>query len=256
MATADRRHSAQLLDSYYDTVVGLLENSRCDQVTEARLFTLASSLAQTIGWHRFDHDRHTAAGHYWSAALHAAHQVGDGDRGAGLLSDLAYQNIWLGQAGTAIDVLDMLCPVPRTPPPAPCSTCARPGPWPWTAMAAPAAATSMRRNMPSTPPPPAPQVPVFAAPSARRKTTARAHFPQYPRAVGRTSPTRLSRPLGVSGSNESRYRRRSRSAAYRAETGSSAGRCCALPFSLEALVTTGARLDQPRTVQRPSAPLK
>ncbi|GAO11097.1 hypothetical protein NCG97_07365 [Streptomyces lydicamycinicus] len=36
----------------------------------------------------------------------AAHQVGDSDRGAGVLSDLAYQNIWLGQAGTAIDVLD------------------------------------------------------------------------------------------------------------------------------------------------------
>ncbi|GAO12985.1 hypothetical protein TPA0598_15_00240 [Streptomyces lydicamycinicus] len=106
MATVDRQHSAQLLDSYYETVVGLLEKSRRNQVTEARLFTLASSLAQTIGWHRFDHDHHTAAGHYWSAALHAAHQVGDGDRGAGVLSDLAYQNIWLGQAGTAIDVLD------------------------------------------------------------------------------------------------------------------------------------------------------
>ncbi|MFF4285624.1 helix-turn-helix transcriptional regulator [Streptomyces sp. NPDC001633] len=106
MATADRQHSAQILDSYYDTVIGLLEKCRSDRATEERLYTLASSLAQTIGWHRFDHEHHTDAGHYWSAALHAAHHVGDRDRGAGILSDLAYQSIWLGQAGTAIDVLD------------------------------------------------------------------------------------------------------------------------------------------------------
>ncbi|WP_241720801.1 helix-turn-helix domain-containing protein [Streptomyces lydicus] len=106
MATADRQHSAQILDSYYDTVIGLLEKCRYALATEERLYALASSLAQTIGWHRFDHENHTAAGHYWSAALHAAHHVGDRDRGAGILSDLAYQSIWLGQAGTAIGVLD------------------------------------------------------------------------------------------------------------------------------------------------------
>ncbi|MCX4637140.1 helix-turn-helix domain-containing protein [Streptomyces platensis] len=106
MATADRQHSSQILDSYYDTVVGLLENSRYDQATGTRLYALASSLAQTIGWHRFDHEHHTDAGHYWSAALHAAHHLGDHDRGAGILSDLAYQSIWLDQAGAAIDVLD------------------------------------------------------------------------------------------------------------------------------------------------------
>ncbi|WDT53541.1 helix-turn-helix transcriptional regulator [Streptomyces sp. G7(2002)] len=106
MATADRQHSAQILDSYYDTVIGLLEKCRSDRATEERLYTLASSLAQTIGWHRFDHEHHTDAGHYWCAALHAAHHLGDRDRGAGILSDLAYQRIWLDQAGTAIDVLD------------------------------------------------------------------------------------------------------------------------------------------------------
>ncbi|MFB8084952.1 XRE family transcriptional regulator [Streptomyces sp. NPDC055992] len=106
MATADRQHTAQLLDSYYDTVVGLLENSRYTPETGTRLHTLASSLAQTIGWHRFDHEHHTAAGHYWSAALHAAHQAGDTDRGAGILADLAYQSIWLGQATPAINILD------------------------------------------------------------------------------------------------------------------------------------------------------
>lgn len=59
MATADRQHTAQLLDSYYDTVVGLLENASYDQTTGIRLHTLASSLAMTIGWHRFDHEHHT-----------------------------------------------------------------------------------------------------------------------------------------------------------------------------------------------------
>lgn len=106
MATADRQHSTRILDGYYDTVIGLLDNSRYDQATEDRLYTLASSLAQTIGWHRFDHEHHDDAGHYWSAALHAAHHIGDRDRGAGILSDLAYQSIWLGQPGTAVDVLD------------------------------------------------------------------------------------------------------------------------------------------------------
>ncbi|MEU2026223.1 helix-turn-helix transcriptional regulator [Streptomyces sp. NPDC016469] len=106
MATADRQHTTQLLDSFYDTVVGLLENSRYTPETGTRLHALASSLAQTIGWHRFDHEHHTAAGHYWSAALHAAHQASDTDRGAGILADLAYQSVWLGQAAPAIDILD------------------------------------------------------------------------------------------------------------------------------------------------------
>ncbi|MGW0552395.1 XRE family transcriptional regulator [Streptomyces altiplanensis] len=106
MATADRQHTAQLLDSYYDTIVGLLENALYDETTGTRLHQLASGLAQTIGWHRFDHEDHTSAGHYWTAALHAAHQAADTDRGAGVLADLAYQSIWLGQATPAIDVLD------------------------------------------------------------------------------------------------------------------------------------------------------
>ncbi|MEY9839383.1 XRE family transcriptional regulator [Streptacidiphilus sp. EB103A] len=106
MATAERQHTAQLLDSYYDTVVGLLENARYSEPTGVRLHVLASSLAQTIGWHKFDHEHHAAADHYWNAALHAAHQAGDTDRGAGVLSDLAYQRIWLGHAAPAIEVLD------------------------------------------------------------------------------------------------------------------------------------------------------
>ncbi|MFR9727521.1 helix-turn-helix transcriptional regulator, partial [Streptomyces sp. MS19] len=86
MATADRQHTAQLLDSHYDTVVGLLENALYDETTGTRLHQLASGLAQTIGWHRFDHEDHTSAGRYWTAALHAAHQAQDTDRGAGVLA--------------------------------------------------------------------------------------------------------------------------------------------------------------------------
>lgn len=105
LATADRQHSAPLLDSYYDTVTGLLENATYNEPTGIRLFTLASSLAQTIGWHKFDHEHHAAASQYWNAALQCAHQAGDTDRGAGVLSDLAYQSVWLGQAAPAVEVL-------------------------------------------------------------------------------------------------------------------------------------------------------
>ncbi|MBB4949477.1 transcriptional regulator with XRE-family HTH domain [Kitasatospora gansuensis] len=106
LATADRQHTAPLLDSYYDTVVGLLESASYSEQTGVRLQLLASSLAQTIGWHQFDHEHHSAAARYWTAALHAAHHAGDTDRGAGILSDLAYQSMWLGQGAPAVEVLD------------------------------------------------------------------------------------------------------------------------------------------------------
>ncbi|RKE21951.1 hypothetical protein [Streptomyces sp. TLI_171] len=106
LATPDWRHTAQLLDSYYDTVVGLLEDAAYTEPVGIRLQLLASSLAQTLGWIRFDHEHHTAAAHYWNAALHAAHHAGDTDRGAGILSDLAYQSMWLGNGTPAVDVLD------------------------------------------------------------------------------------------------------------------------------------------------------
>ncbi|WP_435598447.1 helix-turn-helix transcriptional regulator [Streptomyces anulatus] len=107
MATADRERAVPLLNSFYETVTGLLENARYDTATGARLFTLASSLGQTIGWYRFDHEDHETAGHYWAAALNASWRAGDTDRGAGILADLSYQRIWLGQAAPAIDILDL-----------------------------------------------------------------------------------------------------------------------------------------------------
>ncbi|MEE1806711.1 hypothetical protein [Streptomyces sp. BE133] len=47
MATADRQHTAQLLDSYYDTVVGLLENASYDQMTGIRLISLVLAAPST-----------------------------------------------------------------------------------------------------------------------------------------------------------------------------------------------------------------
>ncbi|MEU1798274.1 helix-turn-helix transcriptional regulator [Streptomyces californicus] len=107
MATADRERAVPLLNSFYETVTGLIANSRYDTATGTRLFALASSLGQTIGWYRFDHEDHATAGHYWAAALNASRRAGDTDRGAGILADLSYQHIWLGQAVPAIDILDL-----------------------------------------------------------------------------------------------------------------------------------------------------
>ncbi|MEU1595142.1 hypothetical protein ABZ468_20260 [Streptomyces sp. NPDC005708] len=49
--------------------------------------------------------RHTHASQYWIAALHNAHAAGDTDRGAGLLSDLAYQAAWRRDHASAASIL-------------------------------------------------------------------------------------------------------------------------------------------------------
>ncbi|NEB42401.1 helix-turn-helix transcriptional regulator [Streptomyces sp. SID14515] len=107
MATADRERAVPLLNSFYETVVGLLDNACYDEKTGTRLYALASSLGQTIGWYRFDHEDHRSAGHYWAASLDASRRAGDTDRGAGILADISYQSIWLGQAGLAVNILDL-----------------------------------------------------------------------------------------------------------------------------------------------------
>ncbi len=107
MSTADRERAVPLLESFYETVVGLLDNGRYDEKTGTRLYTLASSLGQTIGWYRFDHEDHRSADHYWAASLDASRRAGDTDRGAGILADISYQSIWLGRPGPAISILDL-----------------------------------------------------------------------------------------------------------------------------------------------------
>lgn len=106
LPTAHRQHTGALLDGHLTTVVDLLEHGSYSSNLETRLHALAAGLSQTIGWHRFDHEHHAAANRYWHAAVHAAHQAGDTDMGAGALSDIAYQNIWLGQPRAAAEGLE------------------------------------------------------------------------------------------------------------------------------------------------------
>ncbi|MEU6350169.1 XRE family transcriptional regulator [Streptomyces sp. NPDC047072] len=106
LPTAHRQHTGALLDGHLTTVVDLLEHGSYSSNLETRLHALAAGLSQTIGWHRFDHEHHAAANRHWHAAVHAAHQAGDTDMGAGALSDIAYQNIWLGQPRAAAEGLE------------------------------------------------------------------------------------------------------------------------------------------------------
>ncbi|MFC6593262.1 XRE family transcriptional regulator, partial [Kitasatospora paranensis] len=66
---------------------------------------LAATLASTCGWHRFDQGHHYAAGKLWNAALTNAHAARDRDLGAGILSDFAYQSIWLTRPDAAVEPL-------------------------------------------------------------------------------------------------------------------------------------------------------
>ncbi|WP_331733684.1 helix-turn-helix domain-containing protein (plasmid) [Embleya sp. NBC_00888] len=106
LATEQRQHTARLLDAHLETVTTLIAQARYAPPIGHRLHVLAASLAQTIGWHRFDQGAHRAAATYWHAGLHSAHASGDHDLGAGILSDLAYQATWTNEARTAIDILD------------------------------------------------------------------------------------------------------------------------------------------------------
>ncbi|RNG26243.1 XRE family transcriptional regulator [Streptomyces botrytidirepellens] len=105
LATAQRQNIAHILVGFYQDVVDLLENATYSDRDEVRLYTLAATLAQTIAWHRFDHQHHTAATTYWNAALHSAHQAKATDLGAGIIADIAYQSVWLDQPATAVDSL-------------------------------------------------------------------------------------------------------------------------------------------------------
>jgi len=68
-----------------------------------------------IGWQRFDERKHAAASHFWRAALHHAHAAGQRDLGAGILSDLAYQMLWLKDPHTAVAILDHAIPLTQHP---------------------------------------------------------------------------------------------------------------------------------------------
>ncbi|MFF5128083.1 helix-turn-helix transcriptional regulator [Streptomyces syringium] len=106
LPTEQRQHLGPLLTGHLQTITGVLEEGRCTQAVGRRLHALAARVAQTAGWHRFDHGHHAAAARLWHSALHSAHQCADHDLGAGVLSDLAYQQTWLRDPRTAVAILD------------------------------------------------------------------------------------------------------------------------------------------------------
>ncbi|WP_172388016.1 helix-turn-helix transcriptional regulator [Streptomyces sp. MNP-20] len=112
LATERREHTHRLLTEHLTTVTGIINEGHYTRPVEKRLHTLAASLSQAIAWQRFDERRHASAGRFWHAALHNAHTAGQRDLGAGILSDLAYQLLWLKDARGAVDILDHA--IPRT----------------------------------------------------------------------------------------------------------------------------------------------
>ncbi|MFB8441222.1 helix-turn-helix transcriptional regulator [Streptomyces niveus] len=116
LATERRRRIYGLLDAHLTTVTEIISEARYTRLAEHRLHTLAASLSQAIAWQKFDSRRHADASRFWHAALHNAHAAGQRDLGAGILSDLAYQLLWLKDARAAADILEHA--IPRTQHPA------------------------------------------------------------------------------------------------------------------------------------------
>jgi hypothetical protein len=112
LATERRRRTRHLLNAHLTTVAEFISESRYTPAAGQRLHTLAASLSQAIAWQHFDERRHASAGRFWHAALHNAHTAHQRDLGAGILSDLAYQLLWLKDARAAADILEHA--IPRT----------------------------------------------------------------------------------------------------------------------------------------------
>ncbi|CAM5317572.1 Transcriptional regulator OS=Streptomyces tendae OX=1932 GN=GUR47_19515 PE=4 SV=1 [Streptomyces tendae] len=102
---AHEQHTTRLLTAHLDTVTDLLETGDSRPATLQRLHDLAADLAHTLAWRHFDRGTHPLAARYWMAALHNAHALGDTDRSAGLISDLAYQAAWRNDHTLAQDLL-------------------------------------------------------------------------------------------------------------------------------------------------------
>lgn len=115
LPTEQRQHTTALLDAHLGTVTGLIEHGRYSQAAGMRLHRLAATVAVAYGWYAFDQGQHAAAGRRWDAALRGAHAARDRDLGAGILSDFAYQALWLGDPRTAAALLDSALSVPVHP---------------------------------------------------------------------------------------------------------------------------------------------
>ncbi|MER7057890.1 helix-turn-helix transcriptional regulator [Streptomyces sp. NPDC000351] len=102
---AHAQHTTKLLTAHLTTVTDMLDTGGHRPTTRRRLHTLAADLAHTLAWRHFDHGAHPLAARHWIAALHNTHALGDTDRGAGLISDLAYQAAWRNEHPLAQDLL-------------------------------------------------------------------------------------------------------------------------------------------------------
>ncbi|MEU9646834.1 XRE family transcriptional regulator [Streptomyces sp. NPDC048188] len=102
---AHEPHTTRLLTAHLHTVTDLLETGDPRPATLQRLHDLAADLAHTLAWRHFDRGTHPLAARYWIAALHNTHALGDTDRSAGLISDLAYQAAWRNDHTLAQDLL-------------------------------------------------------------------------------------------------------------------------------------------------------
>ncbi|MET7519218.1 helix-turn-helix transcriptional regulator [Streptomyces sp. NPDC005480] len=109
-------YTKRLMFEHLTAVTEYIHARRYDRHQGRRLHTLAASMSQAIAWQQFDERRHTSASRYWQAALHNAHTAGDRDQGAGILSDLAYQLLWLKDPKAAAALLEHV--IPRTQHPA------------------------------------------------------------------------------------------------------------------------------------------
>ncbi|MDK0521296.1 helix-turn-helix transcriptional regulator [Streptomyces sp. ML-6] len=115
LATERRHRTRHLLDAHLTTVTEFIGESRYTPAAGQRLHALAASLSQAIAWQHFDERRHASAGRFWHAALHNAHTAHQRDLGAGILSDLAYQLLWLKDARAAADILEHAIPRAQHP---------------------------------------------------------------------------------------------------------------------------------------------
>ena len=97
--------AAEMVALLLRAVVTTIDQARYTDRQGRRLHFTAASLAECLGWHRFDQARHAGAQQQWQAALHASHRADDRDLGAVCLSNLAYQASWMGYPGEAVQIL-------------------------------------------------------------------------------------------------------------------------------------------------------
>ncbi|MGW3991797.1 helix-turn-helix transcriptional regulator [Streptomyces sp. NPDC004830] len=115
LASGPHRQVSGLIDAHLSTAIDLIAEGRYTAAVGRRLHAVTAELAHCAAWLRFDDGRHADAQRHWQAAVHAAHQAGNRDLAAVVLSDLAYQATWLSRPDDAVKVLEYARSRTRTP---------------------------------------------------------------------------------------------------------------------------------------------